>query len=201
MSAGQIKWVEKMSAKFAEISQQFTINWKKETAPRVTFVFSITNDYLQQEWESYKQVLKHRGHPQDSEDYFHGTKLSCTIDASKKLCRVGECGICGIADAGMDPNYIRKNSFQRFGKGFYLAPNSSKSHDYTKRNDYDSRALLLCHVLPGIKYPLSDRNQRLKKPPSGYDSVFGMVGSELNYPEIVVYDQRAVLPKYIIGYQ
>ena len=34
--------------------------------------------------------------------------------------------------------------------------------------------------------------------PSGYDSVYG---SSLNYPEIIVYDPNAVMPRYIIVYR
>ena len=37
-------------------------------------------------------------------------------------------------------------------------------------------------------------------PPSGYDSVYGHVGEDLNYPELVVYKPEAVMPRYIIIY-
>lgn len=65
-----------------------------------------------------------------------------------------------------------------------IAPHSSKCSAYGNQ-----KAMLLCQVLPGEKFPLSDRQQQLTRPPPGYDSVYGVVGSELNYPEIVIYDQ------------
>ena len=42
-------------------------------------------------------------------------------------------------------------TFQRFGHGFYLAPNSSKCHDYTQGAN-GCRAMLLCDVCPGRQY-------------------------------------------------
>ena len=47
----------------------------------------------------------------------------------------------------------------------------------------------------------------LKAPPSGYDCVYGRPGthkaggSSLNYAEVAVYNNNAVLPEYIIFYE
>ncbi len=105
----------------------------------------------------------------------------------------------------MDPGCIRKDfdHFQRFGSGFYLAPNSSKCHDYTEKNTRNYRAMLLCNVLPGRKHSLKSNSRNRTGPPPGYDSVYGQVGTgaALNYPEIVVYNPHAVMPKYIIVYK
>ena len=192
--------MEQQSSEFLEISQQFSLSWIKGTPPKVSFMFAITNQFLLQEWGSYKQTLKHRGHSQEDEVYYHGTQLACDIASSQALCSAGDCGICGIVCAGMDPKCIRRDSFQRFGNGFYLAPHSSKCHGYNN-NGRRYRAMLRCNVLPGKKYLLTSNNQNLRGPPPGCDSVYGVVGSELNYPEIVVYDKLAVMPAYIIGYQ
>jgi len=136
------------------------------------------------------------------EKYFHGTTLACNITSTKTPCNKGHCGICGISCAGLDPNCIRssRSDFQRFGSGFYLAPNSSKCHDYTQ-DAHGYRGMLLCDVYPGKKFPLQKNSPKLTQPPPGYDSVYGQVGSDLNYPEIVLYDSDAVLPRYIIIYQ
>ena len=160
-------------------------------------VFAVDNTILKKRWSTYRD--EHRDHP--VEKHFHGTALSCNIARTQKLCRNGSCGICGISSIGLDRGYIRKNfDFQRFGKGFYLAPNSSKCHDYTQgANGY--RAMLLCDVCPGKKYPLQRTDQSLQGPPRGYDSVYGLVGSDLNYPEIVLYKPEAVMPRYIILYR
>ena len=67
------------------------------------------------------------------EEYYHGTNLTCDITTTQALCHDQDCGICGISAVGFDHHCVRKNiNFQRFGCGFYLAPNSSKCHDYTQ---------------------------------------------------------------------
>lgn len=141
---------------------------------------------------------------QNVEQHYHGTSLTCDITSTKQLCPYASCGVCGISNCGLNPKCIRQNiAFQRFGSGFYLAPNSSKCHDYTKfgirTNGY--RAMLLCDVLPGNKYPISKTDQSLRGPPPGYNSVYGLVGQDLNYPEIVLYEPDAVLARYIILYR
>ena len=48
---------------------------------------------------------------------------------------------------------------------------------------------------------LKINSQQLTGPPPGFDSVYGQVGGKLNYPEIVVYNPDAVMPRYIIVYR
>ena len=61
--------------------------------------------------------------------------------------------------------------------------------------------MLLCDVLPGRRFVVETNRQHLQGPPTGYDSVYGNVGEDLNYPELVVYKPEAVLPRYIIIYR
>ena len=155
----------------------------------------MTNNTLEQKWMAYKSTLRER----DVKELYHGTKLSCKITTTWKLCDTGNCGICSISRSGLDPQCI-KDRFQRFGTGSYLAPNSSKCHDYTQ--SYNGfKAMLLCDVLPGRKYVVQTNRQHLRSPPTGYNSVYGNVGKDLNYPELVVYNSKAVLPRYIIVYR
>ena len=177
------------------VTQKFRNSCLKGTCPNVHCVYVVTSVTLETRWTAYRQRLGN----QTIEEHYHGTKLTC--DLSSAPCTDQECGICGISSTGLDRRCIRKNvSFQRFGHGFYLAPNSSKCHDYTQgANGY--RAMLLCDVCPGNKYQLEGNRQHLTGPPPGYDSVYGQVGSKLNYPEIVVYKPEAVLPRYVILYE
>ena len=183
------------SGEFTTVSQKFTAAWTKGQCPSVNFVYVVSNSTLQSRWSKYWQTLR----DQTVEEYYHGTKLTCNL--AQLPCNSQDCGICGISSSGLDRRCIRKNiNFQRFGHGFYLAPNSSKCHDYTQgANGY--RAMLLCDVCPGKKYPLKTDNVELKGPPHGYDCVYGQVGGSLNYAEIVFYNPDAVLPRYIIVYQ
>lgn len=94
--------------------------------------------------------------------------------------------------------------FQRFGKGIYLAPNSSKCHDYTQGNpSHGFRAQLLCLVAQGARHELVQDNTKLMGAPEGFDSVYGCgkKGGSLNYDEIVVYEAKAVWPQYAVVYE
>ena len=61
--------------------------------------------------------------------------------------------------------------------------------------------MFLCDVCPGKKYELRATDQELKHPPKGCNSIFGQVGQELNYPEIILHTPDAILPRYIIVYE
>ena len=191
-----------------EVQQLFQRTWTgtaQGPCPTICCIFSITNSGLLQKWKRYKDSLKEDN---TVERCFHGTALKCglvsNIDQANNaaLCRNSKCGVCGIANEGFSPNHIRDNVFQRFGKGFYLAPNSSKASDYPIHKDPNDpyRAQLLCDVCPGKKYELQTTDQCLDSPPEGYNSVYGQVGQDLNYPEIVIYDTRAIMPRYVIVY-
>ena len=90
-------------------------------------------------------------------------------------------------------------TFQRFGDGFYLAPNSSKCHDYTQGHD-KYRAMLLFDVAEGNKYIVQNDQTTLKTAPQGFDSVYGQRGGSLNYDEIVLYKSEALLPTHFVVY-
>ena len=181
------------------IAGKFKQSWAsaKGACPPVSFVYIISNSQLTQRWTTYRNGLQKK----DVEEYYHGTKLTCNITATSTLCNDQHCGACGISNTGLDRRCIQKNiKFQRFGHGFYLAPNSSKCHDYTQGcSSY--RAMLLFDVCPGNKSNLKKDDAKLKAPPQGFDSVYGRKGVRLNYEEIVVYNADAALPKCIIVYQ
>ncbi len=99
---------------------------------------------------------------------------------------------------GFQLNYSGSNiSFQRFGKGIYFAPHSSKANDYTSDN---VRAMFLCKVVAGRKYVTQVNSSGMKAPPYGYNSVYGEPGKDLNYPELVIYDQRGAKATYLVLY-
>ena len=182
---------------FETVAAKFRSAWQKGVVPTARRILVVCNESMERKWRAYQSTLTNK----TVEEHFHGTSLSCNVSASQAPCQDGNCGVCGISCEGLDREHIKKNiDFQRFGHGFYLAPHSSKCHDYTQgANGY--RAMLLCDVCPGRKYQLQRNSQHLTGPPPGYDSVYGEVSSKLNYPELVVYEPEAVLPRYIILYQ
>jgi len=179
----------------------FQTMWPQEKGkcPPVDYVFTISNSYLQSQFESYSITIR----VANIEEHFHGTTLKCNLARDQSLCLNRSCGICSISRYGFDSSLIGSNvSFQRFGAGFYLAPNSSKCHDYTQGSqDSGHRALLLCEVYPGEKHRLQTTSKHLTAPPVGRDCVYGDAGQDLNYAEIVLYKSESILPKHIILYK
>ena len=184
-----------------DVTQKFKCKWSSKKGPcaKICKIFTVTNRILRQKWEAYKRTLRH----QKVEEHYHGTELACNINNDKDLCTSQKCGICGISRIGFDMQRIGTNiKFRRFGDGFYLAPNSSKCHDYTVGNN-GCRAMLLCDVCPGRKYCLKKTSIHMNGPPKdhGYGCIYGQAGEDLNFEEIVLQSPEAVLPRYIIVYQ
>ena len=193
-------------ARFHELQNiegKFKRDWAegKGLAPEVRAVYIIENEELKRKWIQYGRTLP-LGY-RESEEYYHGTKLLCDITNNEAdLCTDHNCSVCRIAESGFNEQRIRTNipNFQRFGHGFYLAPKSSKCHDYTQ-GAYTYRALVLCDVYPGKKYTLQKDDRSLIGPPPGYQSIYGQKGVNLNYEEILLPKADAILPKYIIVYR
>ena len=111
------------------MTAKFRSAWRKGVAPVPCCILAVTNEKIERKWRAYQAGLTNKA----VEEHFHGTSLSCNISASLAPCQDGNCGVCGISCEGLDPQHIKKNiDFQQFGHGFYLAPNSSKCHDYTQ---------------------------------------------------------------------
>lgn len=195
---------------YKDITAHFMKEWVKLTEkcpkpPIPIAVFAVQNKALTEKFHSYGDQIRLEGRKTSNADlFFHGTKLNCDILATNDYCDDLDCGVCGISKNGFNPALIGKNipRFQRFGKGIYLAPNSSKCHDYTQGNpDYGFRAQLLCLVACGAKFELLNDNTKLVAPPNTFHSVHGKAGGSLNYDEVVVYQADAVLPQYIVVYE
>ena len=182
---------------YQRYSQQFLKDWVKGKTPPLESisVYKITNPAQHRKWEVYKDKLS------DStiEIQYHGTKLCCNI-SSLQPCSNKSCGICGIARNSFDRSLIGStiSRFARFGKAFYLAPHSSKCHDYTVGYGV-IRAMLCFETLPGKKFILDASNTNFVLP-SGYDSAYGIPGRSLNYPELMLYNSEAALPVCIFTY-
>ena len=183
---------------FKDAKDRFIRRWKKGSCGRIREVLLIDNPKLKQRFEAYLSRLSEP----TVYRYYHGTKLECSIHRTVSFCNNKDCVICGISQHGFLMKYKSSNIpyFQQFGDGFYLAPNSSKCHDYTQGYGH-YRAMLLFDVAEGKRFILKRDNIRLTAPPSGYDSVYGRRGASLNYDEIVVYDPDAALPTHILIYE
>lgn len=205
----KIVTVEKGTEMFEIVKMQFLTSWTKGAAPNVVRIFKINSRRFKSKYEGYNA----RQSMIVEQDLWHGTRLGCHLARTRRLCRKDNCSICGIARTGFRLNRLATgaltsvNKFERFGAGLYFAPNASKSNDYTTENancaDHacgcrGSRAMILCHVSSGRAYVARENMPHLHEPPRGYDSVMGITGTALMYPEVIVYDEAAVIPRYIV---
>jgi len=137
---------------------------------------------------------------------FHGTNRACLLGENPKnvlLCKLSGCSLCTIIRESYDLNKCgTKNRFSRFGTGIYTSSCSSKADDYARnissRANY--RVMLLNRVTLGKSFELLQNAQDLRGPPSGYHSVCGIPGMDLNYEESVVYSNDAIRPGYLLVY-
>ena len=203
--------LDSQSQEYKNVCEKFRRDWAKGKGPcpPIATIAKIINPVVSERFESYRDTLHVRA--RGTEQHYHGTRFSCDLANSAELCNNQFCGACGIARKGFDPQSISSSSFQRFGRGFYFAPNSSKAHDYAVGNRFGASitarntsysSVILCDIAPGRKYTLRFRDPHLTKPPPGYDSFYGESKGtgrgELNYDELVIFDHRAILPRYII---
>jgi hypothetical protein len=192
---------------------------KKGPPPRVNNIFMIRvaedihDKYLEQVERVGKSTEVRR---------FHGTSLgeSCNlgIDLSSKPCDSPDCAVCSICKTGFDMSKARDGAaargWERFGPGLYFSSTSGKSNDYAQRSvrirmGRKCQVMFLCKVALGREFKTSTDLPDLKKPPLGYDSVVGEVGTDvvgnpggtdLNYDECVLYNDESAVPSYLISY-
>lgn len=185
---------------YKQVAKIFTDHWcpKKGKCPQVTAIFRTNSNFANKNFDVYRGNLK----IQTTEDYFHGSTLTCDILQAGQLCRTSTCAICQVSWNGFDEQFVAlKINFTRFGKGIYFAPNSSKCHDYTVANSsYGYRCLMYVEIAPGKKQIETKNATHLLAPNPGFDSVYGKSGVVLNYDEICLFNVHACKPKYLIIY-
>jgi len=134
---------------------------------------------------------------------WHGTALQCDLFKNNfSPCHSPNCAVCNIVENNFILSRAQSNiNFARFGNGIYFSPCSSKSHDYNGNSEKNGiRAMLLCQVIIGKPFVSRENLTDLMAPPSGYHSVYGEPGGALNYPEVVIWDEKAIVPKAIVFY-
>ena len=204
-----LKRLERDQNTYKEIAAHFKKEWVKTTKdcpkpPEPAAIFAIQNTDLNKSFRQYGKQIREKVKSTNSDLFFHGTTLNCSLLTEEVCCDDVDCGVCGISKTGFEPARIGSNipRFQRFGKGIYLAPNSSKCHDYTQgTSEHGLRAQLLCLVAQGAKFELMQDHTKLSSPPKDFHSIHGKAGGSLNYDEIVVFDASAILPQYIVLYE
>lgn len=213
-SSSRITILDSSDSKFQEIKSQFDSQWTHPASEKpkgtVYFISAITMPHsISSKHEEYKNRIASsgvtpygNGGPGNTLRRFHGTKHECTIGSrSTDLCSSSYCFVCLIIKHGFD---MSKSSSGRYGKGIYTSATSSKSNDYTNTNTSTGfKAMLVCSVVCGNPHKPTSSAWGPVSLPYGYHSVVGdpQYDRELNYDELVCYNNEAVLPSYLIIYR
>jgi hypothetical protein len=163
---------------------------------RLVEVLEISAPALQIRYDAYKAAMPPEIVNGNEKLLFHG-------------CANGV--IDSIAEKGLLKSFQTSaaGSWQRYGPGFYFALQSSKSHEYPIAQMHallpgrHFRTMLLMKVARGKELKTDVNMDQLTGAPEGYHCVHGMAKPDgpLNYDEIVVYEEAAILPYAIVTYE
>eukprot|EP01118_Nematostelium_gracile_P012878 TRINITY_DN4780_c0_g1_i1.p1 TRINITY_DN4780_c0_g1~~TRINITY_DN4780_c0_g1_i1.p1 ORF type:complete len:469 (+),score=54.30 TRINITY_DN4780_c0_g1_i1:62-1468(+) len=207
------------SSQYKKIEDQFTTKWlhqsQKGKVVAILTIFTtsaLTNrfkDYVKNIVQTRPNLAVHgKGTEGNVHRRFHGTnsmKCDLGLNQNSKPCSQSGCATCGIIQNGLLLSKAQSHfSWGRFGRGLYLSSTSSKSNDYNDGTRVGlggkHKAMFLCRVAIGKGHKATSNMQSLQAAPPGFDSVLGEVGGVLNHDEVVVYNEGAILPLYLIIY-
>jgi len=199
--------------RFKSVASQFQQKWMHNTqCPKIRAIYKIVVTRANvAKYEQYLDRVEAKGNfasqnkPRGNERRrWHGTTRKCKIGDKgvTKLCSNPSCSLCCIMKTSFDISFFaKKTNFGRFGAGIYTSSTSSKSDSYSRNNCTSNwKAILLNKVVVGRGYKMMVDNTTLTEPPAGYDSVLAEVGVNLNYDELVVYNNDAIRPSYLVMY-
>jgi len=200
---------------YKSVELQFKQTWRNNpSCPEVKAVYKVIvpeaslkqyDQYLDGVEASGQFVAK--GKPRGNENRrWHGTTRKCKLGdtGNNTFCSDAGCSLCCIIKTSFDLKFFKAaTGWGRFGHGIYTSSTSSKSNDYSKNAGINSdwKALLLNKVVVGNGKKLTQNDTSLTGPPQGHDSILAEVGGALNYDELVVYNNDAVRPSYLVMYK
>ncbi|CAE8641545.1 unnamed protein product [Polarella glacialis] len=209
--------------KYEGIKEQFLDRWVHPgPKPRVRRLLQVRNTQtVYNQYQAYLGTQVRQGY-QTEHRRFHGTSLSpqCSfgIDMASTLCTQNDCAVCGICRYGFDIDRQGASGSLRlalrYGVGHYFSRTSSKSNDYAGASERQSagqrtRLMFLCKVAPGPSFEakeisMSDDDLAEQVHGRGYTSVEAKntaEGGPLNHDELVIYQNEAAIPSYLIVYE
>ncbi|KAF9037691.1 hypothetical protein BJ165DRAFT_1558638 [Panaeolus papilionaceus] len=200
---------------FKSVAEQFKASWRHtgSSCPPVKRVYKIVTPASSlASYNAYRAAVEARGQFVSSgrsagneNRRWHGTKRSCNLGdkGHTQFCSSTSCSLCSIMRSSFDITlWGKKTGWGRFGKGIYTSSTSSKSNDYSQNDCKSSlKAILLNKVVVGKGCKLLQDNTTLTAPPAGFDSVLAEKGGSLNYDELVVYNNDAIRPSFLVMYE
>ncbi|CAM9759190.1 unnamed protein product [Laminaria digitata] len=197
------------------LQKQFVSNWQHEkTAHRVSVVGMVK---IEMPMKVRQRHEEYRRHVPNTRRRFHGTSCSQSCDFyAGSVCLSQDCCLCNICLRGFEiegcvgrsrAKGSRLNWLQ-YGQGLYFSSSSGKANDFAasteKRagNGRTRRCMFVVNVAAGNAFSTYEKGLPEKWcPPQGYNSVVAEVGPNVNYDQLVVYDEAAALPTHFVVYE
>ena len=220
--------IDDTDAQRGVVVQQFLDAWRHPAPrgpPRVVRVLRVRNSGVVARFDAKcAELRERRGEESVVERVFHGTTANCDFGLAPDVngstctpCQHADCALCNICCTGFQATRLRGNARfpGRYGSGLYFSSTSSKSNDYAKGVErvVDGRRLrgvLVCDVAAGKSYstkkgfPFMPDDEVKTILARGHDSLRGLPGEcadELNYDELVIYDEEQAVPVFLIAYE
>ncbi|KAF4432135.1 hypothetical protein F53441_13854 [Fusarium austroafricanum] len=195
----QLYRLDKNSPDYKELEKGFLASWEhpNKRIPIIQSIYRTRGSELQNSYRM-KRWNKHKDTTNGEYDYlWHGTRRCCYAgepgglrgqgqDEHVRWCNQPTCGLCGIL----------KKSFQ-------VSKSEADNFANNALTNSKVKVILICSVVTGrVQYLRNSCSNRLAPDP-GFDSVEGVLiadGGLVNYPEMVVYRDDAIVPMGLIVY-
>lgn len=191
---------------FISFQKLFNEGWQhKDRSAKMEAMFVLQSSHLRALQDAARRTVA--GPPLDdseAEYFFHGTRRACSVgERTAKPCNRQDCIICCILRDNFKLDAARRGGM--FGPGIYTTPISSKADLYASNHHIHSNqhAILICRVVCSRPQYLYAPDQFRRGPDPGYNSVKAVTkdkGGSVEYPEIVVYREDAIVPYGLIMY-
>lgn len=200
--------VNEENSAYRKVADQFIEQWKHPTSkPTVVQIWKIYGDKESNDkFARYKLDVERRTNEPggNTRRRWHGTIRACRLgdENFRQFCTNRPCSLCDIIRSSFKlAKAGARTNFGRFGAGIYTSATSSKANDYVEEvGGSPHKAILMSNVVMGIPIKLTTNQPNLTQPPTGYDSVVGEPGGDLNYDESIVYNNDAIRPRYLVIY-
>jgi len=196
--------------KYESVASQFRKKWMQNVkCPEVRAIYKIVGtaasltkyeQYLNQVEAKHNFASQNKSRGNERRRW-HGTTRKCTIGDKgvTTFCSDSSCALCCIMKTSFDLSRFARCGM--FGAGIYTSSTSLKSNGYSRNGCTSNwKAMLLNKVVVGNGYKMTSSNSSLTEPPAGYDSVLAEAGAGLKYDELVVYNNDAIRPSYLLMY-
>jgi len=200
--------------KFEEIRHRFDVSWKDTDKPKPTvkLIWKIVmNKQLMDSFFNYRKNVEstrnftaQRMAPGNECRKWYGLRRDCALgdDPSKYiLCSSSQCAVCHIMKNSFKKEILWTKRPGQYGQGIYSSALSSRADDFTSNGTMSSnKALMLATVIVGKGLKCTTDRRSYTTAPRGYDSVLSETGTSLAFDEVVVYDNDAMRPVWLVIY-